>query len=269
MLGIRHESYEQAELPFVLHPDLVRTATRCSTQQNWHDDLELQLCTAGSGYVQLNGVRHDLATGQVCVVPSGVLHYTYTETCMTYTALIIRTSFCESHGIDYAGTSLAPVLTDPVLCAQFHALVSANARGDDPLHRARTAKILLEMLLTLYENHAVGTRTPPASERTFDTVKAAILYLRAHYEERITLDSLARAVACDKYALCRAFKRYTGRTVVDFLNRHRTTVACDYLRRGCSVAESAARCGFDSAAFFSALFRRHYGITPTAYRRRI
>lgn len=267
MLGIRHESYAQTALPFVLHTDLVRTAALHSTQQNWHEDLELQFCTAGSGTVLLNGERHALSAGQICIVPSGVLHYTYTETSMTYTVLILRSAFCRTYGFDYERTAFTPIIRDRVLDDLCGALTRAHAQEDDPLRLARTSQILLQILLTLYEAHTAELHVPPSRERTFDAVKAAILYLRAHFEERITLDTLARAVAWDKYALCRAFKRYTGKTVVDFLNRHRCTVACDCLRRGLSVAETATHCGFDSSAFFSALFRRYYGITPTAYRK--
>ena len=55
MLGTRYEDYSSLEgkLPFKLVIDRRVTPDTYSPEANWHDNLELQLCTDGKGYVTL------------------------------------------------------------------------------------------------------------------------------------------------------------------------------------------------------------------------
>ena len=75
MIGTRYEEYGHFNdsLPFVLHTDLERTAFNCSKEKNWHEDLEIQLCTGGKGTVLLNGEKHDFSKDDVVVVNSNVV----------------------------------------------------------------------------------------------------------------------------------------------------------------------------------------------------
>ena len=51
MIGTRHENYRDFtnRLPFVLSVGLEITPFNSSREQNWHENLELELCTAGEG----------------------------------------------------------------------------------------------------------------------------------------------------------------------------------------------------------------------------
>mgnify|MGYP002519925783 CR=1 FL=1 len=57
MLSTRYEEYVNFNnnLPFVLSAGLKRTLTNRSTAANWHDNIEIQICTEGEGYVLLDG----------------------------------------------------------------------------------------------------------------------------------------------------------------------------------------------------------------------
>ena len=57
MLGTRHEEYQSFTngLPFVLNVNLERSRYNFSKENNWHDNLEIQICTEGSGAVLLDG----------------------------------------------------------------------------------------------------------------------------------------------------------------------------------------------------------------------
>ena len=53
MVATRHDDYRYNNLPFVLNTDLKRTYFNRSAESNWHEDLEIQLCTQGNGTVLL------------------------------------------------------------------------------------------------------------------------------------------------------------------------------------------------------------------------
>lgn len=72
---------------------------------------------------------------------------------------------------------------------------------------------------------------------------------------------------CHPSHLCKSFQRCYGETPTDFINRLRLRQAVRLLGEpGAKVAAVAAELGFDSLSHFHRLFKRHYGLTPAAFR---
>ena len=99
--------------------------------------------------------------------------------------------------------------------------------------------------------------------KNFETVKSVITYIRENYNKKITLDEISKAVLCDKYALCREFKKYTGQTITEYLNYYRCVKAKELLEEGYSVTETADLCGFGNLSYFGETFKMHIGYSPS------
>ena len=99
-------------------------------------------------------------------------------------------------------------------------------------------------------------------------MKDAISYIRTHYAEQISLESVARAGFVDKSVLARRFRRATGRTVVDYINAYRCREAQTLLLRGASVSDAAELCGFGNMSFFSKTFKKYIGKLPSSYKQK-
>ena len=91
--------------------------------------------------------------------------------------------------------------------------------------------------------------------------------IRENYNKKITLDEISKAVLCDKYALCREFKRLTGQTIIENLNNYRCIKAMGFLNEGYTVAKTAELCGFDNLSFFTKTFKKHIGKLPSEYKK--
>ena len=100
MIGTRHEEYKQRTdgLPFVLNADLKRSSYNFSKENNWHENIEIQLCTNGCGTVILDGEKYSFCKNDIVVVNSNVIHYTGTDCDLTYDCIIISTDFCNQSG---------------------------------------------------------------------------------------------------------------------------------------------------------------------------
>ena len=87
--------------------------------------------------------------------------------------------------------------------------------------------------------------------------------------ERI-IEANAQALFVSTAHFIRAFKKETGLTPHQYLNRYRLVVATQLLeysdRR---VEEIAAEVGFSSSSHFISSFRRQYGCTPLHYREQL
>ena len=269
MSGARYEEYEVADngLPFVLHVELERTPYLCSREQNWHEDIELQLCVDGCGTVLLDGERYCFEKDDVAVINSNSLHYTGTDNRLCYTCLIVRAGFCRQMGIDYTALRFSPIARDSDLVRQINELVALYRAEDEPYRVARLTALLLALLISLVRDHAHLETSRPSGEKTPETVKAALRYIRENSDRRVSLDEIARFACVDKFALCRAFKKFTGYALGEYSNRYRCRQAVEYLSSGHTVAETAALCGFDNLSFFTKTFKRYMGALPSQYKK--
>jgi AraC-like DNA-binding protein len=83
-----------------------------------------------------------------------------------------------------------------------------------------------------------------------------------------SVPTLARAAGMSRATLARRFTSLVGEAPLTYLSRWRMHVAAGLLRsHSLSVAEAAARVGYQSEAAFSRVFRKVVGVAPAAYRR--
>jgi AraC-like DNA-binding protein len=106
--------------------------------------------------------------------------------------------------------------------------------------------------------------TRPMRER----VEAAKRMIAAAPARRFSLKQLATATECSPFHLCRAFRATTGTSMTKLQQGLRLRLALDLLRdTRIDLSDIALRLGFASHSHFTSLFRRHFGETPSSYRR--
>jgi len=98
--------------------------------------------------------------------------------------------------------------------------------------------------------------------------------LRQGIEEQFAaphdLHALAESAGVSTAYLCRLFKAYTGKTVIEYLVERRIQAAIWKLREGDEkIISIALSCGFNDVAYFNRTFKRIVGTTPSAYRDKI
>ena len=89
------------------------------------------------------------------------------------------------------------------------------------------------------------------------------------HAQPLDLAAAARVAGASRFHFLRAFDRAFGETPHAHLTRVRLDRAKQALRRGSSVTETCLDVGFASLGSFSALFRRHVGVAPSAYQREL
>ena len=98
------------------------------------------------------------------------------------------------------------------------------------------------------------------------------LLIRDYANADFALDEVIRSLPFNYDYLRKLFKKEVGVTPLEYLTRLRMKKAETMLSamwtRDYSVAEIAAMCGYDDALYFSRVFKKHYGCSPTAFARR-
>ncbi len=102
---------------------------------------------------------------------------------------------------------------------------------------------------------------PPAADR-------AAAYLKAHLDEAVTLDALARHCRCAKSTLGFGFRARHGKSPMRYLADLRATHARRCLEQTeMAIGEIAHAVGYTDVATFSHFFRKHAGLSPSDVRR--
>lgn len=102
-----------------------------------------------------------------------------------------------------------------------------------------------------------------------DTVVDCVLnYIEFNFEKRVSIDTFCKWNNTNRTTLMREFKKVTGKTINDFVNDKRIEVSRQILDfTNLSIEEIAQKCGFENQAYFSRVFKKKLGISPSQYRR--
>lgn len=81
-----------------------------------------------------------------------------------------------------------------------------------------------------------------------------------------SLEELAKEMQVVPATISRRFKAETGQTIPEFVNRSRIRLAQLYMQEAaCNLSDIAHSVGFSDASYFSKIFLRYAGVTPTEY----
>ncbi len=124
----------------------------------------------------------------------------------------------------------------------------------------------LEILLFI-SGQEMESVQPYLSREKASAAKRAAQLLTRDPARRRTIRELAGETGVSPTVLKESFKEVYGTPVYAYLRGYRMTLAQKLLRQGLSVAETAARVGYENPNKFSAAFKAHCGVTPTAFKK--
>lgn len=124
----------------------------------------------------------------------------------------------------------------------------------------------LNMLLMLLIRTEKAAETPQMQNR----ISSVIAYIHSHYQEDLSLEKLAGSFYVSPYYLCREFKKYTNRTIVQYINVTRVMNAQrKFMETDKNITQISRETGFSNITHFNRVFKGVTGMTPSGYRRRV
>ena len=126
----------------------------------------------------------------------------------------------------------------------------------------RAGKLMNEMVQSycrLVKRHAMNHYS--------SVIQRTITYIDADLSGDLSLRNLAQAQNVNASYLSSLFKKETGETVTEHVNRKRMEHAIHLLQSTrLQVQTVAQHCGISDLNYFSKLFKKHVGMTPREYR---
>lgn len=132
---------------------------------------------------------------------------------------------------------------------------------------------LMEMLILIYRtmlsqeglNNVISEKGT-----THQKLELMIKYIHHNYTNRITLDELSEQFELSKQYIIRLFKERYHQTPIQYIQQYRLYMAKKLMHDSdLTISEIAYQVGFSNPFYFSRLFKRYEGVTPSELRKGI
>lgn len=231
-------------------------ALTTSVSRHIHNSWELIYCTGGSGTLYFDGQTIGYQENDVAVIPPFLPHSNQSE--QGFTNIHINLT-------DTTLTGSEPMLihgdANGFLLDAFSASFFYYSTGTEP--RA----LLLQAYGPLIAAFLTGSQPAHTHSETVWEVINSILH--NYPDPQYDLNAYLHSLPYNPEYLKKLFKRETGMTPLQYLTNRRLEDAASILsvQYGVSdISEAARLCGFKDPLYFSRLFKRKYGVSPSYYR---
>lgn len=247
---------------------------------HWHQCLEVLYIEEGFGVVMVDNRQYTMRPGRLFFFPPFTLHKIRVDdaalSCYRRTIIHVDQRAIGNLLRDFPQNlaTLQQLATrgNPAFVADLAAihdqvdqLFSRYAHQAGP--HGLSGEQVTCMLIALFS--LLPSRPTPQVENHTGIASPVMFWLEEHYQQKFSLDALARDLGKSRSWLSRRFHAETGEPIHVWLNTLRLRKACELLVHGnAPVSEIAARVGFSEVTWFISSFKKGIGETPLRYRKR-
>lgn len=227
-------------------------------------DYTLMYLSSGTATVYINGMPKSLNAGEALLYLPGVLQkhvYLKKDGCINK-FVHFTGRLCEE--LDGAPARIIPVVSKNEFESNLDRLIRAYCRVDG-LRELLCDGYLRTLIALLRDSEQIAVAPHDTLQ---ERIRMVINIINAHINEPIDLDNCARMCFVSRERFNHMFKEQTGIAPLQYINRIRIERAKQLLSdSGLSVSECAETLGFSDVNYFSRLFRKQTGTSPSKYRR--
>lgn len=142
-----------------------------------------------------------------------------------------------------------------------YAVGAMRAGGEDYLLKPPGEAELRELL----QKHFAVSPEPSRSASSFEAALA--VWIRGHYAQDVTLEEAAESMGMSPFYFSRQVKAATGKTFLEYFTLYRVEMAKKRLiSTEMPVSEVGRSVGYGDSNYFTKVFKRAVGCTPSVYR---
>lgn len=247
------------------------TAHQHEMSRNRHDDNILIYCFGGRGYLETPSWSGPVNSGELVLLPRGVRHRYRADDSDPWSIYWCHFSGFQAeqyiYNMDYQESS--PVIAighSPQLMAQFSSVLAETSTGYNASAMIYAAN-MLKQLLAYIGKLVQDIKQPHKHQFNLDLLQA---YMLQHLDKSIDLDALAKQVNLSKFHFSKKYKEATGYSPVQHFLKMKVEYASYLLETSdLAIQGIAARVGYDDSLYFSRLFKKSTGLSPSRFRQQL
>lgn len=247
---------------------------------HWHSNMEIIYVIRGKIEVTIETETHSISQGEIEIINSDEAHSIYSEDYDNRVLIFsIDTNFFNKYyDIEniffYTGSSGKNVQkTEKYEKLRRYLSIllweSANKKsGYKDIIEDKLIELLYHLVnkfhYLIYEEEGLKE-----NEIQFERYDRIIKYIYSNYNNKISLQDIARREYLSSHYLSNGIKNNVGYSFNDFLNLTRVEEAIKYLLdTDKTISEISEELGFSHTRYFNKHFKRHYNCTPMQYRKK-
>lgn len=272
-----------------------------SSNMHKHEFYEINIVSSGRGIHILDGVSYACQRGDVFIVPPFVPHQSISHNALNVYNVMISTLWLKNFTdeIDnlsgfYPLFSVLPLFRSDGESTRFLRLQSEDYEildnllvqsekmycaksAQPPFHTAYrqtvysflagSALSIVSYLCFCYTRYEKDSLL--STDGGADTFAKSLLYIYSHYNEKISVEELAKCAAMSYSTYNRVFKEKLHCSPLTYINRYRVAVAKNYLKKDIPLADVASLTGFFDHSHFIKMFTKITGVTPAEYKKQL
>lgn len=280
-------AYPDRSFPYIMYTHTLFTSVpegRGFNDLHWHEELQITLVTKGTLVIQVNGIDHELKTGQAILINKGILHVT---TQLSHDGEYVSFNFPEKLLSFHTDSTMEEKYVLPYTRSSFVSIVIAED--------AEWEKIVLDMLWNMQRvfngskswgwEYEISIKTvqlwfilisnlslpqeeaPKHAKRQQERLQLMLSFIHQNYSTPITLREIADTAHLSISECTRSFKKTVHMTPYEYLIKYRIKKSCELLVSSeDTITEIARKVGFNHVNHFIQSFKKDQGKTPKGFR---
>ncbi|WP_125565210.1 helix-turn-helix domain-containing protein [Companilactobacillus insicii] len=244
-----------------------------SYHYNWHPDIELLWLLTGTVEANVEGEVFTMAPNDLLVINPNRGHATFSKVANSVMLRIhIRPEALKITGSNYnSGKFQLNTVAEHInpLYEPIRSSLANLTYPDNKLSQTSAYFDFLKLLSRFYIPDK-SYNTTMATPKHQNAISKLTEYLENHFSEEISLSMLAKQVNYSPTYLSKLLKSQLGITYSEYVTRCRLQQAIRELTRSTdNISSIAYQVGFHDLKIFNQSFKKHFGMTPTSYRKQL
>ena len=234
----------------------------------------IMYCVDGEGWIEIAGNKQRISTAEVVILPKGVAHSYGSNPKNPWSIYWIHFDgnmapyFCE--GLE------KPLLINIEKDSRiedrlelFEDIFSILKNGYSKINLDYSVTVLFHFLGSLKFINAFRSSLSDRQSKK-DIIEDAIHFMRENIQRQIKLEEIAQYTNYSVSHFSILFREKTGYSPLNYFNQLRIQAACHDLDfTDLNINQIAMMTGFEDQFYFSRLFSKTMGCSPTSYRKRV
>lgn len=232
---------------------------------HWHEHMELLYIVKGILSVQCEDRLLQAKAGDCIIINSNELHEGTCESA-EYLCINIPRSKMGAQNFKYK-----QIVSDSKIGELASGIIYEHTHPDEASSFAIEGYI--NLLISVLNRYHISKRYDTEGYNIYSK-KTAMLnkvigYLEDNYSERIILHEVCEFADVNKSYLCKEFRKYTGKTITEYINYLRCIKAKEFLiSTSIPISDISYICGFSDPNYFTRKFKQIIGEIPSDIRKR-
>lgn len=253
---------------------------------HWHECLEISFVKSGTGRYFIEDRVYDMGPGDIIIINNIEPHYLEVgNEVMRQPVLVFDPAFIWG----WEGSSLDKQYLEPFfergsdfrnrldpsnphtaeIRLHLEAILRESAERDEAYRLMIKARLLLILtyLIRYFRDKAKEADPAINKRQNLAKIENALEFISANYKNELKLNMVADTVHMSPQYFSTVFKKLTGSSFVDYVNKLRINKAVEMLEgTNRKITSIAMECGFNNTATFNESFRKFTGKTPSRLR---